>query len=577
MNGPSSSLPHTHPGFAEAQGLCVGEWRVEPMTNRLSRNRETLHLEPKAMEVLLLLARRAGEVISREELLATVWSGSVVGDDTLTQAVIKLRKALGDDSRSPTYIETIAKRGYRLIATVRAGQGDAHVSSGRTGESPSPARAFSARRLAWSAGLALALVLLGVAAPYFMAPAPLNLTHELPVPPVVEGEAFGNLPTMTVLPFDSLGEQSPDYLARGIAADLATDLARLSEIRVIRAPLEAGLAGATGTRAVSRYVVSGNVQRGPDSLKINVWLLDAASGRQLWAERYVRPRRDLIAVQEEIVDQLVQTLAVKVSETERRRLAAHHTRNLEAYDLFLRAYAAHLTHQPEENRQARELYRQAAALDPGFARAYAGLAMTWADDYRYQWSSAGADALKRAMEFANTAREINPDVREVYWVLAYVQMQHRQPAQAIQHLKRAIELDPSYADGWAFMGTVYGYSGQPARALPLLRHGMRLNPDAGYLYYMSLGEAYFFLDQKEQALLNLNEAVVRNPANLETRVFLAATHAARGNAEAAHWEAEEIRTLVPGFSLPAWLETSPLTDSRQKHRVIELLKGYGLS
>jgi tetratricopeptide (TPR) repeat protein len=149
--------------------------------------------------------------------------------------------------------------------------------------------------------------------------------------------------------------------------------------------------------------------------------------------------------------------------------------------------------------------------------------------------------------------------------------------QAIQHLKRAIELDLSYADGWAFMGTVYGYSGQPARALPLLRHGMRLNPDAGYLYYMSLGEAYFFLDQTEQALLNLNEAVVRNPANLETRVFLAATHAARGNAEAAHWEAEEIRTLAPGFSLPAWLETSPLTDSRQKHRVIELLKGYGLS
>jgi DNA-binding winged helix-turn-helix (wHTH) protein/TolB-like protein len=574
MNGPSSSSSRPHARFADAPGLYVGEWRVDPTTGRLSRDGETLHLEPKAMEVLLLLAQRAGQVISREDLLATVWSGSVVGDDTLTQAVIKLRKALGDDTRSPTYIETIAKRGYRLIAEVRTGKGDAAVPSDRPGNTPPPGRALPTRRLAWSGGLALTLVLLVGAALYFMAREPVRLARELPAPPAVETGAFGKLPTITVRPFDSLGEGSPDYLARGIAADLAIDLARLSEIRVIRAPLEAGLADATGPRAVARYVVAGNVQRGQDSLKINVWLLEAPSGRQLWAERYVRPRRDLIAVQEEIVDQLVQALALKVSETERRRLAASHTRNLEAYDLFLRAYAAHLTHQPEENRQARELYRQAAALDPGFARAYAGLAMTYADEYRYQWSSAGADSLARALELANSAREINPNLREVYWVLAYVRMQHRQPAQAIRHLKRAIALDPSYADGYAYLGAVYGYAGEPAKALPLLRYAMRLNPDAGYLYYMSVGEAYFFLGETEQALLNLNEALARNPSNLETRVFLAATHAARGDAEAAQWEMEEIRMLAPGFYLPAWLETAPLTDGRQKRHIIELLQSH---
>lgn len=202
--------------------------------------------------------------------------------------------------------------------------------------------------------------------------------------------------------------------------------------------------------------------------------------------------------------------------------------------------------------------------------------MTYADDYRYQWGSASTDALKRATELANTAREINPDVREVYWVLAYVHMQHRQPARAIQHLKRAILLDPSYADGYALMGTVYGYAGQPAKALPLLRHSMRLNPDAGYLYFMSVGEAYFFLGENEQALLNLGEALARNPANLETRVFLAATHATLGNAEAAQWEAEEIRMLIPGFSLRAWLKTAPLTDGKQKRRIIDLLARYGL-
>jgi tetratricopeptide (TPR) repeat protein len=127
---------------------------------------------------------------------------------------------------------------------------------------------------------------------------------------------------------------------------------------------------------------------------------------------------------------------------------------------------------------------------------------------------------------------------------------------------------------WLPGAMVYGYAGEPAKALPPLRYGMRLNPDAGYLYYMSVGEAYFFLGETEQALLNLNEALARNPANLDTRVFLAATHAARGDAEAAQWEMEEIRMLSPGFYLPAWLETAPLTDSRQKRHIIELLQSH---
>lgn len=579
MRGHSSSFPRTTQHHADAAGLRIGEWRVDPMTNRLRRHGKTVHLEPKAMDVLLQLARRRGEVVSREELLATLWSGSVVSDDTLTQAVIKLRKALGDDTRAPRYIETIAKRGYRLIAMVHVERDDAPVSSSRNGNRQHPAGASHRRRLAWAAGLGLVIALLVAAFPYLTAPEPPGRERELPSAPLSATTAFGDLPTITVLPFDSLdspGADRTDYLAHGIAADLATDLAQLSEIRVIRAPFEAGLTGATGARAVSRYVVSGNVQPGPDTIKVNVWLLDAASGRQLWAHRYDRPRRDLIALQEEIVDQLVQVLAVKLSETERRRLASRHTRNLLAYDLFLRAHAAHLTHLPDDNRQARELYRQATALDPGFARAYAGLAMTYANDYRYQWGNAGADALRQAMELANTAREINPELREVYWVLSYVHMQRHQPVQAIRHLERAITLDPSYADAYGLMGAVYGYAGEPEKALAPLRYGMRLNPDAGYLYYMSLGEAYFFLGETEQALLNLNEALARNPANLETRVFLAATHAARGDVEAARWEAEEIRMLAPGFAVSAWMKTSPLTDNRQKRRVIELLDAYGL-
>jgi transcriptional activator of cad operon len=105
----------TAPGLIAA-GWQIGEWGVEPALNEIRREGETLRIEPKAMEVLVFLADRAGHVVSREELLSALWPGAVVGDDALSQAVIKLRKALRDPAKSPQYIETIPKRGYRLIA-----------------------------------------------------------------------------------------------------------------------------------------------------------------------------------------------------------------------------------------------------------------------------------------------------------------------------------------------------------------------------------------------------------------------------------------------------------------------------
>jgi DNA-binding winged helix-turn-helix (wHTH) protein len=98
--------------------LRIGEWSADPTTNELGRANETVRVEPKAMEVLMALAARAGQAVSREELLATAWPRMVVGDEALTQSIIKLRRALGDNRRSPRYIETISKRGYRLIAPV---------------------------------------------------------------------------------------------------------------------------------------------------------------------------------------------------------------------------------------------------------------------------------------------------------------------------------------------------------------------------------------------------------------------------------------------------------------------------
>src|SRR4051812_20037181 len=104
---------------APVTAMRIGNWTVEPAANELSQGGEVVRLERKVMEVLVFLAERPGQVISREALLSAVWSNIVVGDDALTQAVIKLRKALRDTARSPRYIETISRRGYRLIASIQ--------------------------------------------------------------------------------------------------------------------------------------------------------------------------------------------------------------------------------------------------------------------------------------------------------------------------------------------------------------------------------------------------------------------------------------------------------------------------
>lgn len=202
--------------------------------------------------------------------------------------------------------------------------------------------------------------------------------------------------------------------------------------------------------------------------------------------------------------------------------------------------------------------------------------MTYAMEANLQRSAESPAALARALELAETARLIDPDIPEVHWALGLVHTQSRRHEQALQSLKTAIDLNRSFADAYALMGGIHAYVGDSAKAIPLLRTAMRFNPDGGYLYYLILGRAYLFENDVEQALLNLREASARNPVNLETRVYLAAANVAAGERAAAEWEAEEIRGLEPGFALQGWLETHPLTSARHSKRLVELLAKAGL-
>jgi adenylate cyclase len=207
----------------------------------------------------------------------------------------------------------------------------------------------------------------------------------------------------------------------------------------------------------------------------------------------------------------------------------------------------------DENKEARALYRKAIELDPKFARAYAGLAMTHAMEYRLRESPGPQAALDRAFELAETAMLIDPDISEVYWTLGFVHAQSRRHEQAIESLQKTIVLDRSFADAYALLGGIYTYTGFPAKSIPSLRPAMRLNPDGGYLYFLLLGRAYLFENDIEQALINLRAALMRNPVDVETRVHLAAALVASGDPAAPKWESDEIGSLQPGFATHQWL------------------------
>jgi DNA-binding winged helix-turn-helix (wHTH) protein/TolB-like protein len=550
----------------------VGAWEITPALNELRRGDETVRVEPKAIEVLVALSSRAGSVISRDDLLGAIWPGVVVGDDALTQAIIKLRRALGDTAREPEYIQTVSKRGYRLVAPVSLIEDSLDKGPTPLPHNEEAAGPVSVNRRSWWKASALSATAVGLlvgAVWLFTLQAPSRA--DTPVARALS-VVKDTLPTIAVVPFEPFGSGNDlAYFARGLSSDLATDMSRLSGLRVITV---SQLPGKDASPA--RYIVSGSVQRGADQLDVNVRLTEPMSGQQLWAERYRRRFGDLFAVQQEIIDRLIKALPVTVSEAEHRRAAKRYTRSLEAYDDFLRAKAAYLARTRADNEAARELYLEALQLDPAFARAYAGLALTYTADYRNQWAQDAPKALERATALAQTALRIDPEIPEVHSVLGYLNMVARRHEEAIRHLNRAIELDGSYADAYAFMGALYTHIGSPARAIPLLRAAMRLNPEAGFIYFVVLGRAYLFQGDSEQASINLRHALERNPADIEAHVFMAATLVALGDREDASWEAEEIRGLQANFSTAKWLANSPMTDEGQRTRLISWMATLGL-
>jgi TolB-like protein len=395
--------------------------------------------------------------------------------------------------------------------------------------------------------------------------------------------ALADKPSIAVLPFDNLsGDPQQEYFVDGMTDDLITDLSRISGLFVIARNSVYTYRGRTvKVREVSqelgvRYVLEGSVRKAGTRLRINTQLSDATTGGHIWAERFDRDLDDVFALQDEVVGKIVAALRVRLTEGERRSLARPYTNSVEAYDIYLRGLREFVQRSKEGNGNARALYEKAIALDPSFARAYAGLAWAHNRDFLNAWTETPETSLEQGMAFVNKAIALDDSLPLAHFVMGQVQLYHRNHEKSLAALTKALALDPNYADAYVVQGVVLNFAGRPDAALEAVNTAMRLNPHQPLAYLFILGSVYFCLDRQEDAVDALKRALARNPSAQRPHMWLAATYARLGLMEDAEWEAEELLTLDPNFSLTRISEALPFKDPAHLARLIDSLRKAGL-
>jgi adenylate cyclase len=381
--------------------------------------------------------------------------------------------------------------------------------------------------------------------------------------------------SLVVLPFTNLtNDRNQEYFSDGITNEITTELSRFPSLLVIASQAAFGYKGKNvTTQEIARelgvrYLVTGTVQRSGGRLRITAALVDTTTGLPLWTERYDRDLKDMLALQDELTQRIVRSLAVTLTDRERELLSMRRTGNVEAYDYFLRGRALYLQNTAEANRQARELFKLALSIDPGFARALAAIAITHEEDVRYQWSGDVAQSRTQAIETARKSIELDPESAFGHLVLAHVHLfVELQPDKAIQAARRAIELDPNSADSYVTLAFSLTIANKSDESIPLIRKAMRLNPHYPALYPSALGIALYFAGQPAEAVTALNDAIARNDKRISPHIILAACYARLGKQAEAQAAVTKVLALDPEFKAEKVTVTHPIRD-REKMKVL---------
>jgi TolB-like protein/Flp pilus assembly protein TadD len=390
-------------------------------------------------------------------------------------------------------------------------------------------------------------------------------------------------PSIAVLPFrNRSADPEQEYFSTGIAEDITTRLSKVSSLFVIAFNSSAIYTGkSVAARQVSaelgvQYVVDGSVRKAGNMVRISAELIDGTSGEQVWAEHYDRELTDIFALQDEVTEEVVAALSVKLTPDERRRVRRARTSNIEAHDLFLRGREKRAQQAEQTNAEAKALFEDALEADPQFSAAAAYLSLTYGRDYANQWTRPAHLSLELQVHWAERAVELDEHEPLAHGVLAVAYLWVRRHDGALASAKRALELDPNSAFAYMALGWTCHFSGEQERAIELLEKSMQLDPHYPDYYLHFLAQAYFQMGLYDDATALLKRRLEQSPNSDMSRVLLAAAYGWTGRLDEARSEWRQALAINPQYSLKHRRDTLPYKDASSFERIVEGLAKAGL-
>lgn len=514
------------------------DYVLDQERRELTLRGQVVSVSPQVFDLLLLFVNNPDRVLSKDELLGTVWSGRIVSESTITSHINAVRKAIGDTGEEQRLLRTVARKGYRFIGQVSSDMTEPvpHTDEGST------------------------------ASPRVL--------------------ALPDKPSITVLPFYNLsGDPEQDYFADGVVEDIIAALSRLRWLFVIARNSSFTFKGRTvdaqgvGQELGVRYVLEGSVRKCGNRVRITGQLIDATSGAHIWAERFEGTLDDIFKLQDQITESVVGAIAPQLERAEIERAKRKPTESLDAYDYYLRAMAKLHSGTQEAIEQALPMFYKTLELDPEFASAY-GMA-AWCHFWRKLngWMTDRPAEIAEGIRLARLAVALGRDDAVALTRGGHALAHLAGDVDAgIALLDRARLLNPNLAPAWFLGGILRALRGETAPAIKDLNHAARLSPLDPEMFRMHVGMAlaHYFAGDFEASADFAEKALGNLPTLLVAAALVAASHALGGRPEKARWAMQRLQTLSPALRLGHLKDWLPIQRPEDFSRFIEGLRLAGL-